>query len=86
MKKIMQSHFMSFLLHSTQLSHLLGKIVLLLVVPYAYLLLCGLVFDMLLKWYNMVMFIFCSFIGLYLVAFVIIGVAIAQYVKYCKKS
>lgn len=54
-------------------------------IPYAYLLLCGLVFDMWLKWYHMVMFIFCSFVGLYLVAFVLVGVAIARYVQ-SKKS
>ena len=46
------------------------RIIILLVIPYAYLMLCGLIFDRLLHLYGMTTFIFISLIVLYAAAFV----------------
>ncbi len=61
------------------LPKLLLGIVLLLVIPYAYLMLCGLVFDMWLKMYDMVLFIFYSLITFYIIN---IGIIIYLVIKY----
>ena len=68
-----------FLLNSETGLGLLGKCVLMLAIPYVYLLLCGLIFDYLLKWYFMTTFIFVSLIAFYLVAFAMVGIAISRY-------
>ncbi len=73
--------FVRFLLESTSPWSLLGKCALMLAIPYAYLILCGLLFDKLLKWYFMTTFIFVSLMALYLAAFVMIAVAIYRFVK-----
>ena len=61
-----------FLLACKNVKVLIGKSILYLVIPYAYLFLCGILFDALLKWYFMTTFIFFSLIGLYIVAIVFI--------------
>ncbi len=43
----------------------------LLLAPYAYVWLCGLVFDMLLKWYDAVVFIFVSMIVFWIIDIII---------------
>ena len=68
-----------FLLNSETGMGLFGKCVLMLVIPYVYLLLCGVIFDYLLKWYFMTTFIFVSLILFYLVALVLIGIAIGRF-------
>lgn len=65
---------------------LILKTILYLAIPYAYLILCGIVFDSLLKWYFMTTFIFFSLIALYIVAFVVIILMISRYVKKGKKK
>lgn len=75
------SSFVGFLLESTSPLSLVGKCALMLAIPYAYLILCGLIFDKLLKWYFMTTFIFVSLMILYLAAFVMIAVAIYRFVK-----
>lgn len=86
MKKLAETRVVSFFINSKTVGHLVGKILLMLAIPYTYLLLCGLVFDYWLKWYHMVMFIFFSFVGFYLVAFTMIGIAIVRYVKSSSKA
>lgn len=76
MKKIMD-----FLLECKNLKVLIGKSVLYLVIPYAYLFLCGFLFDALLKWYFMTTFIFFSLIALYIVAIVLIVMMCIRYFK-----
>lgn len=63
---------MDFLLACKNVKVLIGKSVLYLIIPYAYLFLCGILFDTLLKWYFMTTFIFFSLIALYIVAIVLI--------------
>ncbi len=65
---------------------LIGKSVALLVLPYVYLLLCGFVFDYLLKWYFMTGFIFYSLIVLYVLAVVLIVWLIVRFVKSGKRG
>ncbi len=62
------------------------RTVLLLVIPYAYLMLCGLVFDMLLKWYFMTGFIFYSLITLYVIAIVLIVLMAVKFSKNRRKG
>ena len=76
MKKIMD-----FLLECKNLKALIGKSVFYLVIPYAYLFLCGFLFDALLKWYFMTTFIFFSLIALYIVAIVLIVMMCIRYFK-----
>ena len=68
-----------FFLNSSSVGALVGKCVLLLVIPYAYLFLCGALFDALLKWYFMTTFIFFSLIFLYVFAIILIIWAIVRY-------
>lgn len=83
MNKLASLPVLRFFLNSKTILALVGKIVLMLVIPYAYLLLCGLVFDWWLKLYSMIFFIFFSFIFFYLVAFFLVGLAIF---RFCKKK
>lgn len=62
------------------------RIVIMLVIPYAYLMLCGLVFDRLLRWYFMTTFIFFSLIVLYIVAIVFCVLAIVWFAKARKQK
>ena len=70
---------LKFFLNSRSLGALIGKCILLLLIPYAYLFLCGAVFDALLKWYFMTTFIFFSLIFLYIIAILLIVWAIVRY-------
>ncbi len=70
-----------FFLQSKNVAALMGKCLLLFVIPYAYLILCGVVFDLWLKWYFMTTFIFVSLIVLYLIALAMVGIAIYLHVK-----
>ena len=71
-----------FLFQSDKAFQLVLKILLVLAIPYAYLILCGIVFDSILKWYFMTNFIFFSLIALYLVAFVLVAKMIIKYRKH----
>jgi len=77
---------MNFLLECKNLKVLIGKSVLYLVIPYAYLFLCGILFDTLLKWYFMTTFIFFSLIALYIAAIVLIVLMCIRYYKTQKKG
>lgn len=70
-----------FFVNNSSVGKLIGKSLLLLVIPYAYLFLCGLIFDYLLKWYSMTTFIFFSLIALYVIAVALIVWAIVRFVK-----
>ena len=75
----------SLLLDCKDLKSLIAKSVLYLLIPYAYLFICGFLFDMLLKWYFMTMFIFFSMAALYIVAIVLIVCMCIRYRKKTKK-
>ena len=68
-----------FFLNSDSVGKLVGKCVLLLLIPYAYLFLCGAIFDALLHWYFMTTFIFFSLIFFYVIAIILIIWAIVRY-------
>ncbi len=70
-------------LEAKSIPGLLGRSVLLLVLPYAYLMLCGLVFDHLLKWYFMTGFIFWSLLALYALA---VGLILWMTVRFVKNK
>ena len=59
------------------------RIVLALLIPYAYLMLCGLVFDKWLHLYNLTLFIFISLCVLYLIALAYIAFSI---VGFCRRK
>lgn len=65
---------------------LLLRIVVLLAIPYAYLMLCGLIFDRLLRWYFMTNFIFFSLLALYVVALVLVVFSVRWYLAEKKKK
>ncbi len=67
------------------LKQLLLRCFILLVAPYAYLMLCGLIFDMWLKWYDAVPFIFYSLITFYIVDIVFIVIFVCRYAKARKR-
>lgn len=67
------------LTHSITRKELVIKSVILLLIPYAYLFLCGFIFDMLLKWYFMTTFIFISMLALYVIAIVLIIMNVVTY-------
>lgn len=71
-----------FFLNSRKTYVLILKIVLMLVIPYAYLMLCGLVFDHFLKWYFMTSFIFISLIILFVIALTLSIWAVVRFLKY----
>lgn len=70
-----------FFLNSPSVGGLVLRCVILLLIPYAYLLLCGLVFDKWLKMYRMTPFIFYSLIVLYVIAIVVIILAIVRFAR-----
>jgi hypothetical protein len=84
-KKLPEIWGFRFFLNSKKIGALLVKILLLLIIPYAFLMLCGLVFDYWLRWYFMTNFIFVSLIVLYLIAFTLIVWAVARYINNSKK-
>lgn len=57
------------------------KSIIFLLIPYAYLFICGALFDMLLKWYFMTTFIFVSMCVLVVIAVVLIVYSIIKYRK-----
>lgn len=86
MNKLMNKQPLKFFLSSNTLGALIGKCLLMLLIPYAYLFACGLVFDMWLKWYFMTTFIFVSLIILYVIAIALVVIAIRNYKKAKKKG
>ena len=74
------------LLHPTSGKGLAVRIVLFLLVPYLYLLLCGLVFDRWLHMYNMTTFIFFSYAALQIAGIVLTVIVIINYSNRNKKS
>lgn len=62
------------------------RIVLSLVVPYVYLLLCGLVFDRWLRMYSMTTFIFFSYVTFALIGLIVLVASIVNYVKMKKRK
>lgn len=70
-----------FFVNSSSVGKLVGKSLLLLVIPYAYLFLCGFLFDYLLKWYFMTTFIFVSMVLLYVIALALIVWAVIRFVR-----
>ena len=72
------------ILKATSVGGLILRIVLFLVIPYAYLMLCGLIFDRTLHMYNMTTFIFFSYAALQIAGIVLSILAIIRYVKYDK--
>ncbi len=73
-------------LESRTLPGLIGRCLGALALPYVYLLLCGLVFDKLLKWYFMTGFIFYSLLALYAAAIALVVWMILRFVKSGKRS
>lgn len=68
-----------FLTHSRTLKALIGKIILMLAIPYAYVFLCGAIFDAWLHMPKMVYFIFFSMLALYAIAVFLIVCAVRNY-------
>ena len=62
------------------------RIVILLAIPYAFLMLCGLIFDTWLHLYGATTYIFFALIALYAAALVLIVLSIVWYCKAGKKS
>ena len=62
------------------------RIVLALLIPYAYLFLCGFIFDKLLHRYDMVMFIFISLCVFYLIALCYIVICIVNFSRNKKRN
>lgn len=60
---------------------LVVKSIIYLIVPYVYIFVCGLIFDVLLKWYFMTTFIFVSMCVLWILAIVLIVISIVKYKK-----
>ncbi len=57
------------------------RCVALIAVPIAYPFLCGLIFDMWLKWYDALPFIFYSLITLYIVCFVLLVLVVIRFIR-----
>ncbi len=68
MKNKLDSLFKKYLTNKSWTTWII-KTVITLVVPYLYLLFCGLVLNEWLKLYSWTMFIFISFVALYIIAF-----------------
>ena len=71
----------NFFMNSKKPGELVLKCILLLVIPYAFLLLWGLVFDGWLKLYGLRGFIFYFVIVLYVAALALIAIAIVKFVR-----
>ncbi len=70
-----------FFLDSKKITHLILKSLLLLAIPYIYLILCGFLFDRWLKLYAATSAIFYSLIVLYIIAIAIIVYAIVRFIR-----
>ncbi len=82
MKKSIENwSIVRFFIQSKNIGALLAKIVLLLIIPYAYLMLCGLVFDYLLKWYFMTTTIFVTLLVIFVIAILLIVWAVIRYIN-----
>lgn len=79
--KIASLNVFRFFLDNRNVPGLAAKSLILLMIPYAYLILSGLIFDYWLKWYFMTTFIFVSLVILALVALALLVWAIVRYVK-----
>jgi len=86
LRKLPDMRGFRFFLNSRGLAALILKCLLLLAIPYAYLLLCGLLFDYCLKWYFMTTFIFVSLALLFTVALAIIIWASIRYFRQKRKG
>ena len=73
------------LLTAKSIGGLILRIVILLAIPYAFLMLCGLIFDKWLKMYNMTTPIFIALCILYAIAFALVICSIVWFSK-AKKS
>lgn len=60
---------------------LILKSVIYLLIPYAYLFLCGFLFDYLLGWYGMTTFIFLSLCVLAVLALILVVVSVIKFMK-----
>lgn len=74
-----------FFTHSTSVGKLIGKSILMLLIPYAYLFVCGFVFDYLLKWYGATLYIAISLGIFWLIAVILIIYSIIWYIKKGRK-
>jgi hypothetical protein len=81
LKKLPDIWGFRFFLNNRSIGKLILKSLLLLAIPYGYLMLCGLLFDALLKWYSMVNFIFISSVVLLIIALALIAWAVVRYTK-----
>ncbi|NCA99332.1 MAG: hypothetical protein EOM70_08155 [Clostridia bacterium] len=79
--KIASIKMFRFFLENRSITSLAAKSILLLVIPYAYLMLSGLVFDLWLKWYFMTTFIFISLVLLTLCDVVLITWSIVRFTR-----
>lgn len=84
--KLLKYRCFRFFLENTKAGPLAGKCILLLLIPYAYLFLCGFVFDMLLRWYFMTTYIFISLIVLYIIAIALVVMAVKHYREYKREK
>ena len=67
------------LLTAKSVGGVIVRIIILLAIPYAYLLLCGLIFDKWLRMYQMTTFIFISLCVLYVIAIILCILTIKWY-------
>jgi len=69
------------LLTAKKVGGLILRIIIMLVIPYIYLIICGLVFDKWLHMYDMTSFIFWSLMALWFIAVIFSILAIVWFVK-----
>lgn len=69
---------------NTSVKNLVIKSVIYMLIPYAYIFVCGFIFDMVLKWYFMTTFIFISMCILWMIAIALIIISIIKYRKRAK--
>ena len=81
MNKIAKLAPINFFLKNDKAYKLVLKCLLLLLIPYAFLMLCGLVFDLLLNWYFMTTYIFIVLIIITLIALALITWSIISFVR-----
>lgn len=72
LKRMPDMPIFRYFLNSKSAGSVFLKSIILLLIPYAYLFICGFIFDMLLKWYFMTEFIFVSLMILWLIAVIYI--------------
>lgn len=79
--KITKTKLFRFFLENHSIATLIAKSLLLLIIPYVYLMLSGLVFDFWLKWYFMTTFIFISLVLLTLLVVTLIIWSIVRFAR-----